>query len=241
MKHHIRWTTREWEELAQFCLENGIDPDRYGFTREFGKVQKSVLPSERWRSLEGGAAVSIKRMLKGQIQLLKLKIPSQPVAVQYVPPPPGPEDLSTEDLLVEVARRLAKLLEPSKSQAEVLEQVRFLERKFEEARIIDHGFHKCPNDKAPEKVHKPRILVCGPNGDTSRALMSAFPGVDLRFVEYGDNPQLVRGRAQGCSAILCITKFVHHSITEAAKATGLPCVLVSTVREAREWLARVQA
>lgn len=239
MKTKIRWTTREWGELAQHFIAHDIDPDKYGFASEFDKVQKAVLPQERWRSIAGSAALSIKRMLKEQIRIIGHQLREEPVAVQYVPPP-GPEALSTEDLLVELARRLAKLLEPSKSQAEVLEQIRFLERKFEEARIIDHGFHKCPNDKAPEKVHKPRILVCGPNGDTSRALTSEFPGVDLRFVAYEDNPQLVRGRAQGCSAILCITKFIQHSIAEAAKATGQPCVLVSTVREAREWLAGVQ-
>lgn len=240
MKTKIRWTTREWGELAQYFIAHDIDPDKYGFSSEFDKVQKAVLPQERWRSITGSAAVSSKRMLKEQILIIGHQLREEPAAVQYVPPP-GAEDLSTEDLLVEVARRLAKLLEPSKSQAEVLEQLDFLERKFEEARIIDHGFYKFPRDKAPEKVHKPRILVCGPNGDTSRALMSAFPGTDLRFVAYEDNPQRVRERAQGCSAILCITKFVHHSITEAAKATGLPCVLVSTVREAREWLARAQA
>lgn len=238
MKPQVRWTTREWELLAKYFVDNSFDPDKYGFSAAFDEAQKSVLPSERWRSTAGGATTAIKKMLKEHMQGLEYAAAfDKPWPPEPVAPPPGPEALSTEELLVELARRLAKLLETSTSQTDVLEKVDFLERKFEEARIIDHGFHKCATEKAPEKVHKPCILVCGPNGYRARSLTAEFPGLDLRFIEYDTNPAHVKDRAKYVDSILCITKFVKHSTVEAAHATKKPCKLVTSVADAREFLS----
>lgn len=237
MKPQVRWTGREWALLAQYFIDVGIDPDAYGFSRALDHAQNKVLPSERWRAVKGVPA-QLKKEIKTQIGMLEHKMREElQQPVQYVPPP-GPEALSTEDLLVELARRVAKLLQPrTEVQDSVLAQLKFLEEKFKD-QPVDRAFFPPPTAKEQTiKKHKLRILVCGPNGDTSQSLRTQFPNLDLRFFKYEENPAHVALKAQGVDCILCITKFMTHAVVAAVKATSVPFKMLTSVREAREWLA----
>jgi hypothetical protein len=217
MKPQVRWASREWALLANYFIDNNINPDAYGFSGALDAAQKNKLPPERWRSVKGVPA-TLKKEIKEQIKLLEHKMREElQQPVQYTPPP-GPEALSTEDLLVELARRIARLLEPAKPNP------------------VDRAFFPPPASQETkfEKKEKLRILVCGPNGDTSQSLRTQFPSLDLRFRRYEENPAHVATRAQGVDYILCITKFMAHSAVEAVKATTIPYKLVTSVREARE-------
>lgn len=229
MKPQVRWTSREWALLAQYFLDVGIDPDAYGFSRALDHAQKKVLPPERHRAVKGVPA-QLKKEIKTQIGILKHQQREEATMVKPPEPkPPSAESLSTEELLVELARRIAKMLQP-----QIIHNP------------VDRAFHPLTTEnthhpKAVEqvtKLHKLRVLVCGPNGDTSRSLTADFPNLDLRFVEYDTNPAKVHERANHVDVILCIRKFVKHSTVDAAHATGETVVLVTSVREAREWLSK---
>jgi len=223
VKPQVRWTGREWTLLAQYFIDAEISPDAYGFSKTLNDAQMSRLPPERWRSVKGVPA-TLKKELKEHITALEYKVA---FATPYPPPedkPPSAESLSTEDLLVELARRIAKLLEPAKSHP------------------VDRAFFPPPMSQAPKEQEVPprklRILVCGPNGDTSQSLRTQFPNLDLRFYKYEENPTHIPMKAQGVNSILCITKFMTHAASDMVKATSIPFKMLTTVREAREWLAQ---
>lgn len=240
MKSKVSWTSREWRLVAKYFIDNHISPDRYGFSGEVERAQKEVLPADRHRNVRGIPA-KLKSELKAQMKLFELeslqKEEQAPGAIMHIPPP-GTEALSTEDLLVELARRVARWLSRSEEQVEIGQQLQLMQTQFAK---VDRGFHPAPKDKEPAKVHKPRILVCGPNGDTSRSLSSEFPHFDLRFVEYDANPAVVWERGGMVDQVLVITKFVKHSTVDAVKALNKKAVLVTSVREAREWLANLSS
>jgi len=214
----IRWEQREWRLIAERLVHTHVDPNIHGWRHEVVSAMKMVLPKERWR--DPTCLNNAKQILVPIMRMVVAKPPEK----KELPPPQAPtaEQLSTEDLLVELARRIAKLLEPAKPNP------------------VDRAFFPPPASQETkfEKKKKLRILVCGPNGDTSQALHQQFPSLDLRFHKYEENPAHVATRAQGVNYILCITKFMAHSAVEAVKATTISYKLVTSVREAREWLAK---
>lgn len=227
MKPKVIWTQREWGLLAQYFIDVGLDPDAYGFSRSLDHAQKKVLPKERWRSVKGVPA-TLKKEVKTQIGILQ----HQQREDALIPEPtlPSASDFTTEELLVELAKRCARVLDAMR-----LVPIGVTNSADQLVDVMRKHHNPCP--KSEEKKERKRILVVGPNGDTSQSLRAQFPNLDLRFFKYEENPAHVALKARGVDSIVCITKFVTHAVADHVKATAVPTKMLTTVREAREWLA----
>lgn len=220
MKPQVRWTQREWRVIAAYFRDNALDPLARGFSGSLREAMKA-LPEERRRPTVGRVPKT-KHVLALAIQNLPAK-EEQLAAPTSAPQAPTAQELSTEDLLVELARRIARILEPKTPAA---------------APAVPTPHHKHnPEPVSEERQRKPRIMVCGPNSDLASHLKQEFPNLDLRFIGFQDNPALVASRAQSCDTILVLTKFVNHSTAEAVKHSCVPFRLVTGAKEARAWLS----
>lgn len=208
MKPKVIWTTREWEAVVRYFMEHGHDPAKHGFKTHLSSAQDAVLPPERRRSLIG-----IPRGLRNEVinTISRLSLTTRPEPVPQPPQKPSLEDFSTEDLLVEVARRVAKFLE-SKSESGPLP--------------VDRGFHPTTkHDPRPQSEVRPakiKVLVVGPRGAQVELLVRAFPRLDIRFVQVEDPPERVYEKGRHCDEIILWTKFMSHAQQEQAKLTGVP-------------------
>lgn len=237
MKPQVRWTSREWALLAQFFIDTDINPDAYGFSRVLDQAQKKVLPSERHRSVSGVPA-QLKKEIKTQIGILEHARREEATMVKPPEPkPPSAESLSTEDLLVELARRVAKLLQPrTEVQDSVLAQLKFLEEKFKD-QPVDRAFFPPPTAKEQgTKQEKTRILIIGPRAEQQEALRVEFPMLCLRFVTAEEHPRMVFER--GCTAIEIIiwTKFLTHAQQNMAKNMSAHIHYANSNQQIRERL-----
>jgi len=214
MKTMVRWTGREWALLAQYFLDLEIDPEKYGFSRSLDNAQKALLPKERWRSIKGVPA-TLKKELKEHITALEYKVAFD---TPYPPPedkPPSAESLSTEELLVEIARRIAKLLEPAKPNP------------------VDRAFFPPLTKAVTEacKIEKARILIVGPRAEQREALRTKFPMLCLRFVDVESGERAIREMATTCVEIILWTRFMTHSQQETAKNTRVRTWYANTLQQ----------
>lgn len=203
----IRWTSREWDLIAQRLVDNEVDPDRHGWRSQLIDAMKAVLPLDRWRDTAN---------LNNAKDILKPLMKTIVTGPQHLPPPKGPvsfvpalptiQDLSTEDLLVELAHRIAKFLEPKSKPFPV-----------------DRGFHP-KHDPRPQSEVRPakiKVLIIGPRGPQQDRLRTAFPTLDLRFVLAEELPSLVMTRSADCREIILWTKFMNHAQQTVAQNTGI--------------------
>ncbi len=227
MKPQVRWTGREWALLAQYFLDHNVDPDRFGFSGALHKAQTEVLPPERHRAVKGVPA-QMKKALKEHIVALEYKTAFATPYPPLDPKPPSAEGLSTEDLLVELARRIAKLLQPSVAQADVLSQLKFLEEKFKD-QPVDRGFFPPPSIKLEKSrsTAQPRLLIVGPRNGQQEELRKEHPNLRLHFVTSEERPALIDAAAPCCDEVILWTNFINHQHQVHAKATGRPVVLLS--------------
>ena len=219
MKPQVRWTSREWERLAQYFIDAGIDPDKFGFSRSLGDAQKKMLPAERHRNVKGIPA-QLKKKLKEHTMALEYKIAFATPYPPLDPKPPIAESLSTEDLLVELARRIAKLFEPAKPNP------------------VDRAYFPPPTAKE-QGVATPcrkRILIVGPRAEQQQALKHKHPTVLLRFVTLEEGDRLIAERSVSCEEIILWTKFMTHSQQTAAKNTEVRTWFANTMQQIEERL-----
>ena len=207
MKPKVIWTTREWEAVARYFMEHGHDPAKHGFKTHLSSAQDAVLPPERRRSLVG-----IPRGLRNEVvnTINRLSLTARPEPIPQPSQKSSLEEFSTEDLLVEVARRVAKFLE-SKSESGPLP--------------VDRGFHPTTkHDPRPQSEVRPakiKVLIIGPRGPQQDRLRTAFPTLDLRFVLAEELPSLVMTRSADCREIILWTKFMNHAQQTVAQNTGI--------------------
>lgn len=203
MKDKVIWTTREWALIAKWFVENRVDPSDYGFTSKLDKAQQTVLPMDRHRTM-AGLPVTVRTKVLEAIALLPHvalpEAPNEPVR----PPEPSAKALSTEELLVELARRFAKLLEPTV-----------------QAHPVDRGFHPkhTPEAEPTDRRVRWKIVIVGPKGQQQQELLDRFPGLDLRFVTCEDNPKTIR-KGMAADEIILWTKFMNHAQQDMAKDVG---------------------
>lgn len=208
----IRWTTREWRLIADRLVKEGVDPDKHGWRTALRVAMMEELPKDRWR--EPHSLNEAKKTLVPLMRELKEAPPLPPPGpIQYTPEPPSAEKLSTEELLVELARRIARLLEPQKDNP------------------VDRGFHPRHNpfcEVAPRPPSR-RFLIIGPKGQQQEFLRKIFPNFKLIFVTCEDNPKAC---AVGVveEAILW-TKFMKHAQQEAVEALGYKRWFANTMDE----------
>lgn len=219
MKPQVRWTGREWALLAQYFIDVGIDPDAYGFSRALDHAQKKVLPPERHRAIKGVPA-QLKKVLKEHIVAAEYKTAFATPYPPLDPKPPSAESLSTEDLLVELARRIAKLFEPAKPNP------------------VDRAYFPPPTAKE-QGVATPcrkRILIVGPRAEQQEALRVEFPMLCLRFVTAEEHPRMVFERGCTASEIIIWTKFLTHAQQNMAKNMSAHIHYANSNQQIRERL-----
>lgn len=211
----IRWTTREWRLIADRLVKEGVDPDKHGWRTAVRVAMMEGLPEDRWR--EPHSLNDAKKTLIPLMREVRDNPKSEDVLnlgpVQCTPEPPSAENLSTEELLVELARRIAHLLEPQKTNP------------------VDRGFHPKHNpfcEVAPRPPSR-RFLIIGPKGQQQEFLRKIFPNFKLIFVTCEDNPKAC---AVGVveEAILW-TKFMKHAQQEAVEALGYKRWFANTMDE----------
>lgn len=203
MKPKVVWTQREWGLVAQWFVDHDVNPKDYGFVTAFRKAQEAVLPPDRQR-----CTIGLTSKTKQDLVLVIQNLPKAKPEAARPPEPPRAEVLSTEELLVELARRIARLLEPKS-----------------ESSLVDRGFHPPrkhdPNPPREVRTAKIKVLVIGPRGSQQERLRTAFPMLDLRFVLAEELPSLVMTRSADCREIILWTKFMNHAQQTAAQNTGI--------------------
>lgn len=226
MKTKVVWTSREWRLLADYFVAHRMNPQDHGFSRALDTAQRNALPEERWRTVVG-IPKEVRQQLSREMELVSapLKAPRRPPE----PEKPSASTFSTEDLLVELARRIARLFEP---------QV-----VVDAAPTVDRGFHPAPkHDPTPapsERKRKPKILVVGPKGEQQSRLQVKFPGLDLHFVTCEDHPSRV---AVGqVDEVILWTKFMSHAQQDSVKALGNVTRYVNSMVEIEDRLSRMQS
>lgn len=215
MKNKVSWTQRELGLLAQYFASHDIDPMARGFSPALRSAQEKALPADRWRT-----TVGLESKTRQDIALAIQNLPKPAGPITVTPPKPVAEQLSTEDLLVELARRVAKMLETPRIV-------------YGANPPVDRGFHPAPkhdpNPPTQARLKKPRILIVGPKGEQQTTLREMFPSLDLEFWTCEDNPGLpVRGTL--AEAILW-TKFMSHAQQDAIKGSGTPVWFANTMVE----------
>lgn len=210
MKPKVVWTTREWRELAGWFVSHNISPKDYGFLKRLGEAQDTVLPSDRRRAMVGLPKEVRTRMIEEVATFKAGQSTAEALAKKFSKSesePPSASKLSTEDLLVELARRIAKFLEP---------------RPEPVALAVDRGFHP-KHDPSPPHAQKPvslQVQVVGPRAEQQDRLRQAAPGLKLRFTLAEENPKLVEERGRSCVETILWTKFMNHAQQESAKRAG---------------------
>jgi hypothetical protein len=161
----------------------------------------AVLPRDRWRS-DTSASFMRKPILKALALLPSITVPPKVEST----PPPGAAALSTEDLLVELARRLAKLLDAPAQEGKPL-VTSFPKRK-----------HNPFMDISPRRPTLDRVLVIGPLKGQQKEIMAAHgEWIDLRFVASEESPALVGEVGRAADHVVLWTNFISHSHQEQAK------------------------
>lgn len=210
----IRWTQREWRLIADRLVQQGVTPEKHGWRSEVVSAMKMVLPKERWRTEH--SLNDVKKVLRPLMSEAKLAHVSER-EVQSTPPP-GAASLSTEELLVELARRIAKMMEAAKPLP------------------VDRGFFP-PASQAPKeecKKERPRILIIGPQPEQQHALEKQFPELCLRFVKVEEPAHLAVERGRSCHEVILWTKFMTHS--QQAIAKKLPTWYAASMIDVQERL-----
>lgn len=210
----IRWTQREWQLIAERLVHTHVDPNIHGWRHELVAAMRMVLPNDRWR--DPTCLNNAKQILVPMMRMVVAKPPEK----KELPPPQAPtaEQLSTEDLLVELARRIAKMMEAAKPLP------------------VDRGFFP-PASQAPKeecKKERPRILIIGPQPEQQHALEKQFPELCLRFVKAEEPEHLVVERGRSCHEVILWTKFMTHS--QQAIAKKLPTWYAASMIDVQERL-----
>jgi len=220
VKTKVIWTDREWKQLAQWFIDSGVDIEQYGFSGVVNRAQTAVLPADRHRAVKGVPAALKKEIKQHIFELGVQKRPKDPVT--FVPEPPTAAQLSTEDLLVELARRVAKIVDTLVLLGQPQVMI---------SPPVDRGFHPRHNPTPVEsaKLKRPRILVVGPKGHQQETLRGRFPSLDLRFVTCEDNP--TRCAAGILDEAILWTKFMNHAQQDTIKTLGYATWYANTLDE----------
>lgn len=213
MKTKVTWTSREWGLIAKWFRDNKVDPQDYGFLRNLDAAQVANLPEDRQRTISG-LPKEVRARIEAEVRALQ-HTSSAPAPQPLIPKLPTARDLSTEDLLIELARRIAPLFEPRIDYS-----------------LVDRGFHP-PHDPKPvkeERRNKKHIMVVGPLPAQQEHLRTLFPELRLDFVASDENPDNCK---VGClrDEVILWTKFMSHAHQDVAKRSSAKIWYANTMQE----------
>jgi len=212
----IRWTSREWREIAEWLVAKEVDPERHGWRGEVITAMRAVIPKDRWRAPHSlnEAKKTLTPIMAEVKRLGAQKAPPEQLLRASEAKSGTQNELATEFLLVELAKRLAGWLE--RPHGPVYEPV-------------DRGFYPPPIASGyPEaKTLRPRILLVGPMNGQQKILIEAHPGLDLRFVASDMSPTRITEVGRLCDELILWTNYISHQHQVHAKATGRPVYLAT--------------
>lgn len=219
MKDKVVWTTREWRQIAQYFVDAHQDPNTRGFTSFLRDAQEACLPKDRYRNMSG--VTYLRHRIKELIHQIQNAPGTLPPPVAKVVPAPMSE-MTTEALLVELARRIARFLDTSNAP-----------------NPVDRGFHPRhnPEPKSNARQETKHVLVVGPSGQQQERLRKMFPNLRLSFVTCEDSTSACAvGR---CDLAILWTKFMNHAQQDSVKVLGYPILYANTLQEVETYLGAV--
>lgn len=229
MKPKVIWTTREWETVAQYFLETGQDPSDRGFRTTLGAAQDARLPADRRRGIVGLDS-KVRRTLSEAMNRVQKRLESLPDLEKPATEKSEEfklENIGLEALLVEVARRVARLLDPPAAMSTL-----DAPPHIDDAPSRRHN----PFGVQEERKHRNGFCIIGPDPALQARLEKDFSDVPLKFSAFGENPARIADVCGNSVAVLGLTRFMSHAQQKAARATGLPLHFFSTILELRNYI-----
>lgn len=209
----IRWTTREWQLIADRLAVNGVVPSEHGWRGRLLEAMRAALPKERWR--DAANLSEAKKKLAPLVAVVAKKcILPMPCKEPVAPPLPTITiaDFSTEDMVAEIVRRAIST---------VTEQIKAQVALQMTPQIVATG--RPPRAHNPfgvtePRTEKPRVLIVGPLVGQQRELRGAHEGwLDLAFIESSENPARVAEVGFAADHIILWTNFISHAHQDQAK------------------------
>lgn len=210
----VRWTSREYREVAAWFVDHQYSPKDRGLKRLINEAQESLLPPDRRRPFTW-VDMTTRRRLIAEWEALRAQPDPQPVIADPVTPePPTLEAFTLEDLLVEVARRVARGFENI---------TRPLQESTPRQTVADPDPPPKHNPfmASPAKQVAPEILVVGTYGPQEACLRDMFDNVELVFVGSDEGAAAVSRKGKGVDHAFILTKFISHAQFDHVKK--LPC------------------
>lgn len=220
-KTRISWTQREYKELAAWFLDNQYSPEQYGMRPLLQEAQVAVLPRDRHRPMSWVDAGTRRKLTEYWKELRA--VPDIPtLARESEPEPPKVptlDDFTLEDLLVEVARRVARGLE------NVLQAPQIVHKDF--APELPPPAKHNPFMHASVKRETPELLVIGTYGPQEACLRELFTDAALRFVGSDEGAATIARKGGGVDHTFVLTKFISHAQFDHVKKLPCPYTMVN--------------
>lgn len=218
-KNVIRWTEREYKELAAWFLDNQYSPEEYGMRPRLKEAQEAVLPRDRHRPMTWVDSATRRKLAQYWREMRVSPVAPQPS--EPAPPLALPtlDAFSLEDLLVEVARRVARGLE------NVLQAPQIVHKDFA-PELLPPAKHN-PFMHASVKRETPELLVIGTYGPQEACLRELFTDAALRFVGSDEGAATIARKGGGVDHAFVLTKFISHAQFDHVKKLPCPYTMVN--------------
>lgn len=199
MKPKISWTAREYKELAAWFIDHQYSPEAHGLRALLQEAQEAVLPRDRHRSLTC-TDPRTKRKIVEHWKAMRDGANPTPSPTPEKPTAPTLDAFSLEDLLVEIAQRVARGFESITRPPQIASTTT----------LVDVAHKHNPFMHSAPRVSRPELLVVGTYGPQEACLRDTFPEVDFVFVGSDTKPGAVRAHRDAEHAFV-LTKFISHA------------------------------
>lgn len=216
----VRWTSREYREVAAWFVDHQYSPKDRGLKRLIDEAQESLFTPDRRRPLTW-VDMTTRRRLVAEWEALRAKPDPQPVVAGPVTPEaPTLEAFTLEDLLVEVARRVARGFENITRQLQVVQPPQTTPGPSPSPK---HN----PFMSSTVKKPIPEVLVVGTYGPQEACLRDLFGNAELVFVGSDASPVMISRHGAGADHVFILTKFISHAQFDHVKKLPCPYTMVN--------------
>lgn len=216
MKKRVYWKKEEIQTIAKRLLEKGVYRTDEGLIYTINNAINESLPTDRRRILYSHRELvpvldelDIQRTLSRNHPGPGIEI--KEVKVSQIPPSIPKENLfsSVDGILKLIAQDLVDRL---------IGHVEGALTESLQSRVIPslQTFVENYGNVVP-KVKRTRILIVGLKPQQAGMMVNEFPGMDLRFVDSGKEPQSVDGKLGHTDVVIAMTNFISHSIEDHLK------------------------
>ena len=218
-KTRISWTQREYKELAAWFLDHQYSPEEHGMRPRLKEAQVAVLPRDRHRPMSWVDAGTRRKLTEYWKELRA--VPDIPtLARESEPEPPKVptlDDFTLEDLLVEIARRVARGFESITQAPQIVSATT----------LVDVAHKHNPFMHSAPRVPRPELLVVGTYGPQEACLRDLFGNAELVFVGSDASPGMISRHGAGADHAFILTKFISHAMFDHVKKLSCEYTMVN--------------